>query len=308
MRRALACLLIATSLAGCAGVQRTADKGAEALGEALLPTSEEVKLGNQLAAQVNREEKILQNQEVQNYVQQVGARIVAAAGKDRRAGITYTFTVIDEPGQVNAFALPGGHIYVYSGLLKAADSEAELASVLGHEVGHVTERHAARSLGAQYGLQTLMSLALGENPGLVQQIAAGIAAQGYLSRHSRDAEREADDRGLLYLRKAGYDPNAMPAFFRKLERLSGGNPNAIEQFFASHPAPGERAKTLSGQIAKTGGGGKTQIVGDFARIKALLSGGASAGSKSSGSSNRTGTGSTQRSAPAPTTAPPPPAR
>src|SRR5690606_12528518 len=146
-------------------------------------------------------------------------------------GITYRFTVIDEPRQVNAFALPGGHIYVYSGLIAAADSEAELAGVLGHEIGHVAERHAAQALGAQFGLQTLASLALGQNPSLIEQIAAGIAAQGYLSRHSRDAERESDSRGLQYLIAAGYDPTAMPAFFKKLERMSGGNPGALQQFF-----------------------------------------------------------------------------
>jgi len=299
MRRVLSALMIALIATGCASVQRTADKGTAALGEALLPVSEEVKLGNQLAAQVNQEEKILDNDQVQRYVDQVGQRIVKAAGKDAQ-GMKYSFTVIDEPNQVNAFALPGGHIYVYSGLIRAADSEAELASVLGHEVGHVTERHAAQALGAQFGLQTLASLALGQNPGMIEQLAAGIAAQGYMSRHSRDAERESDSKGLQYMMKAGYDPAAMPVFFRKLQKMSGGDPNAFEQFFASHPAPGERATTISNAIkAKGNPSGKTEIVGGFDQIKAQIGGRTSSSAtkkKSSGTTQKPG-GTTQQPVP-----------
>jgi len=278
MRRLLTALLIAVSAAGCASVSKTANKGAATLGEALLPTSEEVKLGNQLAAEVTQDEKVLNNPAVQSYVNKVGQRLVASTGNDRRSGINYTFTVIDDPRQVNAFALPGGHIYVYSGLLQAADSEAELAGVLGHEIGHVTERHAAAALGAQFGLQTVTQLALGQNPGMLSQLAAGIAQQGYMSKHSRDAERQADQAGLRYMMAAGYDPNAMPTFFRKLERLGGSNPNALQAFFASHPAPGERAKTLSKEIAAKRATGREEIIGGFSQMKAQLASGAGSSS------------------------------
>src|SRR5690606_10383507 len=123
----------------CASVTRTIDKGTGAVGEVLLPVSEEARLGKQLADEVNKQEKIHPDAQVQAYVAKVGRRIVDAS-RDRRKGITYRFTVIDQPRVINAFALPGGHIYVYSGLILAARSEAELASVLGHEVGHVTSR------------------------------------------------------------------------------------------------------------------------------------------------------------------------
>lgn len=299
MRRTLAALLIACGLAGCASVTQTANKGTKAIGEALLPVSEERQLGKQLAAQVDQEERILNNKQVQDYVNRVGQLMVKASGDKR---FQYTFTVVDKPGVVNAFALPGGHIYIYSGLIQAADNEAELASVLGHEVGHVVERHAAAQLGTQFGLQTLASLALGNNPGQLQQIAAGIAAQGYLMRHSRDAEREADSAGFRYLVKAGYDPKAMPAFFRKLERIAGGNPNAIEEFFSSHPAPGERAKTLTAEAGNRTG--KTEIVGGFANIKKQLGGSSPGGTApKSGTSGGTSSGSSSG-----TKAPPPPAR
>ncbi|HLV60264.1 MAG TPA: M48 family metallopeptidase [Fredinandcohnia sp.] len=269
-------LVFVLAVAGCASVTRTVDRGTGAIGEMLLPVSEEVRLGNQLAAEVNKQEKVHPDKEVQAYVAKVGKRIAKASGDDRK-GITYRFTVIDDPKTINAFALPGGHIYVYSGLILAAKSEAELAAVLGHEVGHVTSRHAARALGAAFGLETLSRLALGEEPGTVAQLAAAIAAQGYMSRHSRDAEREADERGLDYLIAAGYEPSAMPAFFKTLAKASG-SPSSLEKFFASHPEPAERAKTLEQAIrARRAGKGKTEIVGDFAKIQQRL------GKKASGS-------------------------
>lgn len=316
MRRVLANLLIGVTLAGagagCASVSKTTESGSKAIGSLLLPVSEEQQLGNQLASQVNQEEKILDNQQVQAYVDRIGQRMVQASG-DRR--FKYQFTVIDKPNEVNAFALPGGHIYVYSGLIRAADNEAELASVLGHEVGHVVERHAASQLGAQFGLQTLAALALGNNPGQIEQLAAGVAAQGYLMKNSRDAERQADDDGLRYTVKAGYDPRAMPAFFQKLQKIAGGDPNAIEAFFSSHPGSGERVKTTTEQIRKMGNPtGKTEIIGGFSQIKSQLG---SSGSRSSGSTapkGGTSSGSTAPRSGSSTgsssggSAPPPPAK
>jgi len=305
MRRSLPLLFLCAGLAGCANVNQTLDKGTGALGELLLPLAEEVQLGHQLAADVNKQEKVLDDPEVQAYVNQVGQRI-AKASKDKRKGIKYTFTVIDQPQVINAFALPGGHIYVYSGLIIASRNEAELAAVLGHEVGHVTSRHAAQSLGTAYGLEALSAVALGEQPGAVAQIAAGIAAQGYMSRHSRDAEREADTKGLQYLMAAGYDPKAMPRFFEELARHSGGS-NAIADFFASHPNPGERSKVLSRSIQQKGNpSGATALVGDFERIKARLQGKAAPASSSAGSSSKpASSGGTSAPSPAPAPAPAP---
>jgi len=272
MRTSILVLISCAAFAGCASVNRTVDKGTGAIGELLLPVPEEVQLGNQLAAEVNQQEKILQDPQVQAYVNSVGQKVVQASG-DKRDGIKYSFTVIDQPGTINAFALPGGHIYVYSGLILAARSEAELAGVLAHEVGHVTSRHAAQALGTAYGLQTLSAIALGQNPGALQQLAAGIAAQGYMARHSRDAEREADMKGLQYMTKAGYDPKAMPRFFEELVRISGKS-NAVSEFFASHPNPQERVKNLNAEIAKKGNPtGKSSIVGGFDQVQARLKGG-----------------------------------
>lgn len=295
-----------TGLVGCAGINKTMDKGTGALGELLLPLSEEVQLGKQIAADVNKQEKILNDQEVQAYVRSVGKRIADASG-DKRKGIQYTFTVIDQPDVINAFALPGGHIYVYSGLILAARTEAELASVLGHEVGHVTGRHAAQSLGTAYGLEALSAVALGEKPGTITQIAAGIAAQGYMSRHSRDAEREADSLGLQYLIKAGYDPHAMPRFFQELVRV-GGTSNALEQFFASHPDASERSKNLERMIKqRKAGAGAKSLVGDFEKLKTRIRGGA-APAQGAAAPTKQQAGSSSAPAPGPAPAPAPAGR
>ena len=145
---------------------------------------------------------------------------------------------------------------------------------------------------------TLVGESARQNPGMIEQLAAGIASQGYMSRHSRDAERESDTDGLNYMIKAGYDPDAMPAFFKKLQKMSGGNPGAFQQFFASHPAPGERATTLAKDIrAKGNPAGKSEIVGNFAQIKSQI--GSTSGSKtttpkSSGSTTQQPSGGTQQ--------------
>lgn len=279
MRRLSAILVAATVATGCASIDKGVNKSAEVLSEAVLPTSSEIQLGNQLAGQVESEEPVLNNSEVQGYVNRVGQRLARASTGDRK-GIKYTFTVIDKPDMVNAFALPGGHIFVYTGLINLVDSEAELASVLGHEVAHVTSRHGAEALVKAMGIQTIGQMVLGENPGQVAALAAGIAAQGYMARHSRAAEAEADTRGLSYLVKAGYDPRAMPAMFRKLAKLGGTNPNVIEAFFASHPDPLDRSKDVAASISRQHlSGGKTEQEGDVKRVQSLIA--SSGGSRKS---------------------------
>ena len=129
--------------------------------------------------------------------------------------ININFHVVDDPNTVNAFAIPGGDIYIYSGLLLQADTESEVVGVLGHEVAHVTERHIAERLVQTYGIQTLASVALGNNPGMLTQMLAGVAAQGYVLKYGRDQESEADRTGLKYTIDAGYDPQGMVTFFQQ---------------------------------------------------------------------------------------------
>ena len=232
-------LALTAPLSGCA------TSGASLVAaDVLVPVAQEKQLGLQMQPQIESEAKIHANAELQAYVQSLGAKVVAAAKGDMPAGITVQFKVIDAPDTVNAFAIPGGTIYVYTGLLRAASNEAEVVGVLGHETAHVTRRHVAQQIVTQMGMQTVMDMALGNNPGQVTQIVSGVAAQGYLLKYSRDHERDADEYGIRYAAAAGYDPHGFANFFKKLGG-SGG-----PEILSTHPDPSARASTAESRISK----------------------------------------------------------
>ena len=201
-------------------------------------TEKEVKLGHQLAAEIDREAKFIDDPLVTEYINRVGQNIVIHSD----AKVTFTIKVIDSD-EVNAFALPGGFFYVNKGLVLAADNEAELAGVMAHEIGHVAARHAMEnstkaSLVEYLALGT--SIFLGGIPGMVFQNTAGLGMMGIFMKFSRSAEEEADKLGVQYMYAAGYDPNAMATMFEKLEAKNKKKPGLIARAFASHPAPPDR--------------------------------------------------------------------
>lgn len=214
--------------------------------DALLPVSEENKLGVQLAAEVEKKTKLHPDKDVQAYVSNLGNKLAARAS-DTPKGIRFTFKVIDDDKTVNAFALPGGHIYVYTGLLKLADDEAELASVLAHEIAHVAQRHVAERLVTQLGLETVLGLALGRDPGLLAQIAAQVAATGAVLSFTREQESDADAHGMPYAVAAGYDPLGFVRLFTKLRK--GEGPAALA-FLHDHPLPSQRIEDARARIAR----------------------------------------------------------
>jgi predicted Zn-dependent protease len=162
--------------------------------------------------------------------------------------VKWDVKVIDDAKTVNAFATPGGHLYVYSGLLQAAGDSAEVAGVLSHEAGHVVARHSARQMVDAYGLQAITELAIGKNPGVASQVAAGIAGKGAMLANSREDETEADEYGARYSTAAGYDPNGLITFFQKLQQQEGKTPQVLS-FLSDHPATGDRIGHLRQFIA-----------------------------------------------------------
>ncbi len=155
---------------------------------------------------------------LQSYVGDIAAPLVQASHADRQ-GIDYSITLLDEPKQVNAFALPGGPIFVFSGLLLLADNEAEVAGVLAHEIGHIVGRHSANQMATKLGMDMLLGMALGEQPGEVARLAAELGAGGTFAQFSRDDERESDEFGVAYTIVAGYDLRlACSASFRSCGR------------------------------------------------------------------------------------------
>lgn len=201
-------------------------------------TEKEVRLGRELAAEVDRQAKFVDDPTITEYVNRVGQNIVLHSDSK----VPFTIKVIDSD-EVNAFALPGGFFYVNKGLILAADNEAELAGVMAHEIAHVAARHAVENQTKasllEYGALA-GSIFLGGIPGLIYQNTAGIGLLGVFMKFSRGAEEEADKLGVQYMYAAGYDPGAMATMFEKLEAKNKKKPGFISRAFSTHPAPPDR--------------------------------------------------------------------
>jgi predicted Zn-dependent protease len=240
-----------------------------AIGNFILTDEQEVSLGADMAAQIEMETTVHPDADVQAFLDAVAGKVLGAVPAKKKR-FDFQFTVL-QSDQVNAFAIPGGRIYFYSQLICLADTEAQVAAVMGHEIAHVTEDHVSQSLAAQLGTSVLLSLALGEDPGQLAELAAGVAQAGYLATYSQESESEADRVGLAYLDDAGYAPTAMAEFFEKLAALRASDPNVLDSFFASHPDPEERAGVVRSIITEEGlGPGQPSQVGDLAAVKTKI--------------------------------------
>jgi predicted Zn-dependent protease len=212
----------------------------------IIPTSQEVAIGAGMAEKIERTEKVLDDSLWQSYLAEVGRKIVAVCD---RKDIEYYFTVI-ESEQVNAFAAPGGFVYFYTGLLHRMENEAEMAAVMAHEISHVVGRHGVKRLQAALGVGLAYQLVFGDNAGEALETAISIGMSLLFSGYSRDNEREADNFGIYYMVRAGYDPNAAITMFEKLAALGGeGYSNVFEQLAATHPETKERIANAKAEIA-----------------------------------------------------------
>jgi len=237
--------LVLSASACSSRASNTVERSKDVAARVLLPIEEENKLGLQIAQEIEAELTLNTDPQINQYVQQLGAQIARSAAKDTPEGITMTFKVVDDDATVNAFAIPGGGIYVYTGLLLAADNTAEIVGVLGHEAAHVTERHVAERLVASFGVQTLVNVALGRDPGTLRQIVGGLAAQGYLLKFGRTQEHESDRVAVDYVLSTSWDPSGLATFFDKLAK-SPQPPTIV----STHPHPADRAKRVRGRVSE----------------------------------------------------------
>jgi beta-barrel assembly-enhancing protease len=205
----------------------------------------EIALGKQMAQEVEREAKIIDDPVIAEYVNRIGQNLV----RNSDAKVPFTIKVVDSE-EVNAFALPGGFFFVNSGLILKADTEAELAGVMAHEIAHVAARHGTRqaSRGQLANLMTIPLIFVGGWTGYAIRQGAGVAIpMGFLT-FSRGFEREADFLGLQYIYKAGYDPTSFVDFFEKIQTLEKKKPGTMSKVFASHPMTDDRIKASQEEI------------------------------------------------------------
>ena len=210
---------------------------------AFMSPEQEKKIGAQEHAKVMKEYGLYKDQNMQNYVNRVGQKVIKYT---ERQDVQYKFFLLDSP-IVNAFALPGGYIYLTRGVMALSNSEAEMAAVLGHEAGHITGRHSAerysRGLATSLGASILSAVI--DSSGVSQ--ALGVGSDLYLKSYSRAQESEADNLGIRYLSRAGYSPAAMTGFLSSLQadsaleaKMAGASSSQVNTFFSTHPATGER--------------------------------------------------------------------
>ena len=243
--RLLVTLLIFT---GCDGACSRTHEATERVATRVISVEAEQQLGEQMVTQLEQQVRLHPDPAVQEYVSTLGQKLADHATKVP-AGTQLRFQVIDDPDTLNAMALPGGHIYVYSGLLGAADDESELVGVLAHEIAHVMERHVVANLVMTMGAQVVMGLALSGDSGELERLVASLAGRGAISAFGRTAEREADTLAVRMIHRAGWDPAGYVRFFEKLAtaRTQGA---MVDRFLATHPHPEERAQRAQTLIEK----------------------------------------------------------
>ncbi|MEO8217981.1 MAG: M48 family metallopeptidase [Acidobacteriota bacterium] len=237
-------LLVLIGLSGCAtGVASTSG----------VSLDEEWQLGQQMAASVQQQVRLVQDPVALRYVRMVGERIHAQTPLANRP---FDFEIVDDP-DVNAFSIPGGHVYVNRGLINQADKADMLAGVMAHEISHVVARHVIQQMVQQQQINVIGSILLGQNPGALQTLLANVLAGGVLARFSRADEKEADDLGLRFMTAAGYNGQGMVDMFQKLLSLEKGQPGAVEKFFLDHPLTEDRIKDIQSRVRALPPGGIT---------------------------------------------------
>jgi predicted Zn-dependent protease len=215
----------------------------------LVSVEEEIAIGKQADAQMRKETPRISDAAVVRYVRDVAGRLARVA-----VGPKYPYSVaVSDSGEINAFALPGGPVWIHRGVIEKAGNESQMASVIAHEIAHIASRHAATQLTTvamtRWSISFLSSL-LGNTGGAGgAQVAAEFLASGAFLRFSRDEEREADRVGLSLMRRAGWDGRGMVEMFEILKKEAGRNPTSVEAFFSSHPSPQARITELKAVVA-----------------------------------------------------------
>ena len=240
----------------------------------IIPEFMEIQFGLATKLQVDAQYKSYNDRELSAYVTAIGNRLASVSS---RSSLKYSFTVVDSK-EINAFAVPGGFVYVTTGLIKALDDEAQLAAVIGHEIGHIDRQHGVKALQrhivATQGLAFLEKLVNegkpAEQKSEIGKIAASAGLQLLFLRNSRENEFEADEQGALLASRVGYDPYAIVDVQHHLLKLRQGTPSALEQMLSTHPISEARINHANNYIKNNNLGGKARSKDVYAKMKARI--------------------------------------
>jgi beta-barrel assembly-enhancing protease len=229
----------------------------------------EIALGRSMAAEIERQVKLVDDPTINEYVNRVGQNLV----RNSDAKVPFTIKVV-ESDEINAFALPGGFFYVNSGLILAADDESELAGVMAHEIAHVAARHGTEnaSKAQLVNIASIPLIFMGGVAGFGIRQAAGFLIPMQFLQFSRKAESEADYLGVQYLYKTGYDPGAAVSFFEKLQAKESARPGSVSKMFSTHPPTGDRIESTKTNIEAVLPDREEYVVttSEFQRVRGLL--------------------------------------
>jgi predicted Zn-dependent protease len=238
----------------------------------LFSPAQDVEMGHEVAKEAERKLRILKDPPATAYLNRLGRRLVAHAPHNDPKYV-WQFKIVNDR-KINAFALPGGFLYINRGIFESADNEAQLAAVIAHEVGHVVLRHGTSQVSKAYIAQAPLSIlggVLGNNSvgSVLAQLGISFAANSILLKYSRDAEKQADTVGVQILHDSGYHPIAMVQFFEKIQAESKGR---ASEFFSDHPNPENRISHVQAEIGRVGGPPSRARVDspDFQQIKKRL--------------------------------------
>jgi predicted Zn-dependent protease len=232
----------------------------------LFSKEQDVQFGKESAAQVRKEMPVVNDSVLSGYVSQVGKRL-ASAPEAQQSGFPFSFEVVADRS-INAFALPGGPMFIHTGLLKAVDNESQLAGVMGHEMSHVILRHGTNQASKQNLIQLPALLgsqmAGGSMLGQLTRLGIGLGANSVMLKFSRTAESQADLMGSHLMAESGYNPIEMAHFFEKLEAEGG---RQAPEFFSDHPNPGNRREAIEKEMQTLPQRNYTYQTGQFDRAK-----------------------------------------
>jgi len=265
--------VLAVLLAFTLAVPAFADRTALKPGWNLFSPEQDVEMGRQVSREAETQLPIMNDRQATAYLNALGRQLASRAPNSGQ--YPFQFKIVNDKS-INAFALPGGFIYVNRGTFEAAANEAQLAGVVAHEIGHVVLRHGTNQASKAYAAQAPLALlggVLGSNSigSVIAQLGLGFGVNSLLLKNSRDAERQADLMGTQILYDAGYDPRQMAQFFERLQAESKGGGRATE-FFSDHPNPENRIGNVNNEVTKLGGArGNARLDSpDFQEVKRML--------------------------------------